>query len=159
MQCLNESITCVVLELDNNHLLLIEHNQNYTSFVVSALPGVGEGHLFKGTHLFKVGAYLRGGANLRIYGIYFFYVSEIGSPFERGLSGGTLISLNNNLFLYLHCKLFSIIAHTVVDEGKKFFSFMEGYTMYMYIYSCITNLLLCFNLFPLRREETCKHWL
>jgi len=42
---------CAVLEWVDNHLLVIEHDQNYAIFVVSALfykLGGGEGALFRG---------------------------------------------------------------------------------------------------------------
>jgi len=61
-----------------------EHEQNYTSFIISVMfhkTGGGEEALIRGEalilnfgrqkgRLFEGGAYLRGGANSRIYGMY-----------------------------------------------------------------------------------------
>ena len=70
---------------------MVEHDQNYTSFVVSALfhkPRGEEGALIRGEalvlnfgrwegHLFEGGAFLRGDANSRIYGIASYIVTAI----------------------------------------------------------------------------------
>jgi len=68
----------------DNHLLVIEHDQNYVSFVVSVLfhkTGEGEALILNfgrwERRLFEGGAYLRGGANSRIDGICIYYRREI----------------------------------------------------------------------------------
>jgi len=80
----------------NNDQIEDLHDENYTSFVVSLLVqklGEGRGALIRGGAYFKFlpiggslfegGAYSRGGANSKIYGIYliiFFLFYFVGGP-------------------------------------------------------------------------------
>ena len=50
-----------------------------------------------------MGACLRGGANLGIYGIYFFMFQKLVALLREDYLE-VLILLNSNLFLYLQCK-------------------------------------------------------
>lgn len=68
-----------MLEWVDNHFLVIEPDQNYTSSVVSVLfhkTGGGEGRLFEEKRLFSIlsdtekGRLFEGGTNSRIYGIW-----------------------------------------------------------------------------------------